>query len=185
MKGFHDSQTDPLIRDLSTTPDCICAWAGRRYGCDVDLAARRENKKFAYYYSDIIDPLDADCLGDGLIENWRTPLRPERRCGYLNPPYSDVTPWIAKAANEAANGFTTVMLLPTLNGEVWGRWVGFAREVIFIIGRIQFLDFRTGKPILGRNGKPGGNNRGSMLVIFGPHSQEAPSMSFINLNELK
>src|SRR5262249_31855164 len=157
------------------TPDGVVEWATRRYGCDVDLAARRINKKFGWYYSDEYDPLDPDCLGDGLINQWITPATPERRCGWLNPPYSKVTPWLGKSVNEALNGFTTVALLSTLNGEEWGKWCFFAREIIFIIGRIQFLDPHTGRAILNKKGKPGCNNRGSMFCVFGPHSHSTPS----------
>lgn len=178
MKGYRKSTTPEQYRNQMQTPEPIIDWVARVYGCDVDLAARAENRKFPFYYSDVIDPLDADCLGNSLTEEWNTPLRPERRCGYCNPPYDNLTPWVQKAVNEAANGFTSVFLLPSLNGERWNRYCMFAREIIFIEQRINFIQPWDGLPNKG-------NNRGSMLVVFGRHNQTSPAISYIRQVDLK
>ncbi len=80
--------------------------------------------------------------------------------GWLNPNYSDITPWMQKVVEQAKRGFTTVMLCPADNGEDrYGDFVhGVASEYRTITGRIAFLN-ADGRPV-------SGNTRGSALIVY-------------------
>lgn len=83
---------------------------------------------------------------------------------WLNPPYSDITPFVKKAAAESANQIGTVMLVPADTSVGWFREaIETASEVRFIVGgRLAFINPVSGKPV-------SGNNKGSMLIIWHPY----------------
>lgn len=122
-------------------------YMNRQHRFVVDLAATDENT---------------------LCEDWFTRERSalEARwhefsgAGWCNPPYSHIDEWLEKAIDEARNGFTSVFLIPTPNGE--GRYAdsvfGVASEIIFITGRLAFLK-PDGTPV-------SGNTRGSCFVVY-------------------
>lgn len=130
------------------TPPYIYLWLKKRYRFTVDLAASDKNALEGNYFTVADDALQA---------SWH---EESRGPGWLNPPYSDTARWLEKARDEACSGFTTVMLLPSANGERhYGQHVfGIATEVIFITGRLSFLD-QDGRPVPG-------NRAGSMIAIY-------------------
>jgi phage N-6-adenine-methyltransferase len=67
---------------------------------------------------------------------------------WLNPPYSDITPFVKKAAAESANQIGTVMLVPADTSVGWFKEaIQTASEVRFITaGRLAFINPVTGKP---------------------------------------
>ena len=81
-------------------------------------------------------PLHADF--DGLTEDWRG----ERL--FINPPYSDIEPWVAKAfSSEIA-----VILLPVRTGSHWFQMLRERDvEIRFLRKRIAFL--QNGKEMKG------------------------------------
>lgn len=83
---------------------------------------------------------------------------------WLNPPYSDITPFIQKAAAESKNQIGTVMLVPSDTSVGWFREaIETASEVRFIVGgRLAFINPVSGNPV-------SGNNKGSMLIIWHPY----------------
>lgn len=83
---------------------------------------------------------------------------------WLNPPYSDITPFVQKAADESKNQIGTVMLVPADTSVGWFREaIETASEVRFIVGgRLAFINPVSGKPV-------SGNNKGSMLIIWHPY----------------
>lgn len=83
---------------------------------------------------------------------------------WLNPPYSDITPFVQKAAAESKNQIGTVMLVPSDTSVGWFREaIETASEVRFIVrGRLAFINPASGKPV-------SGNNKGSMLIIWHPY----------------
>ena len=175
--NIYRSKTDKADRQVMRTPGGIAEWCAMKYGCTIDLAADRANRKFHYYFSDV-KPVDDEphdgYAGDALLSPWTIE---HHRVGFCNPPYADLEPWILRAANEARLGFTSVFLIPTFNGEDWGATVyAYAREIIFVHGRINFIR-PDGTPLRG-------NGRGSMLAVFGPHHQHAPAFSFIHRDAL-
>lgn len=172
--NIYKSTTTLEDRQNMQTPPGIAEWCAKRYGCNVDLAASKENKKFYRYFSDEIGDHDAGFHGNALRTPWAG-----SGIGFCNPPYGDIAPWIYKAGEEARLGFTSVFLIPTFNGDEWGGAVWTrAREIVFIEGRINFIKPSTGLPLKG-------NGRGSMLAIFGPHMHAFPVFSYTHRNCLK
>lgn len=106
--------------------------------------------------------------------NWRVP-------GYvwLNPPYSDITPFVKKAAAESANQIGTVMLVPSDTSVGWFKEaIQTASEVRFITaGRLAFINPVTGKPV-------SGNNKGSMLIIWRPYPRTHCHFATVDRDEL-
>lgn len=142
------STTPPDVRDEWRTPPFVFEFLHRRHRFDIDLAATKENALLPCEYLTAAD--------NALTHEWGRIAT----AGYLNPPYSNVDPWLEKAIEEARRGFTTVCLLPAPNGEDrYGRFVfDAASEVLFITGRLSFLD-PQGRP-------KSGNNRGSIVVTY-------------------
>ena len=65
---------------------------------DLDVCAAPNTAKAEGYCSQIENE-------DGLLDSWEL-------FNYCNPPYSDITPWIEKAAKESKTSSTTLMLIP-------------------------------------------------------------------------
>lgn len=129
------------------TPPFVFDYMNRQHGFVVDLAASDESTLCEDWFTK---------ERSALVAPWHEFSGP----GWLNPPYSRIDPWLAKARNEAVRGFTTVCLIPAPNGErVYHKHVfGIASEVMFIEGRLAFI---------GLDGKPrSGNSRGSVLVTY-------------------
>jgi site-specific DNA-methyltransferase (adenine-specific) len=71
---------------------------------------------------------------DGLMQAWG-PVNV-----YLNPPYSKVEPWIAKAIAESAAGARIYMLLPVRTDAAYHqRLLHDATDVLFVRGRLAFV----------------------------------------------
>ncbi|KMK51486.1 hypothetical protein RO21_06110 [[Actinobacillus] muris] len=83
---------------------------------------------------------------------------------WINPPYSNPTPFIQRAIEQSKQaGHYVAMLLPADTSTRWFQLCQQnAREIWFITGgRINFLHNRTGKAKTG-------NSKGSMIVVFDP-----------------
>jgi DNA (cytosine-5)-methyltransferase 1 len=98
---------------------------------------------------------------------------------WLNPPYSDITPFVKKAAAESANQIGTVMLVPADTSVGWFREaIETASEVRFITaGRLAFINPVTDKPV-------SGNNKGSMLIIWKPFPRTHCQFTAVERDEL-
>ncbi|MGU0056053.1 DNA N-6-adenine-methyltransferase [Enterobacter hormaechei] len=98
---------------------------------------------------------------------------------WLDPPYSDITPFVNKAATQSANQIGTVMLVP-------GRHFGWlvqgaiqtASEVRFITAAAGVLDPVTGKPVSGKSRKS------SMLIIWRPYPRTHCHFATVDRDEL-
>jgi phage N-6-adenine-methyltransferase len=59
---------------------------------------------------------------------------------WLNPPYSDIRPWVSKACDEADKGAHIAMLVPASTGSNWWHnYVDGAAYITFLNGRITFI----------------------------------------------
>ena len=78
---------------------------------------------------------DDPCLPgrtDGLTRTWRDPV-------FVNPPYSDPKPWVAKGIREASMGKRVVMLLRHDSSTEWWRMLVEAKAEMFAhVGRMHF-----------------------------------------------
>jgi hypothetical protein len=152
LKRGVDDQTDDR-----ETPQDVFGPLNDEFHFTLDVAAARHNSKCKRYYA--LGPStpverrqaslwdepfvgDEHALGfDGLVQPWGA-----KEVVYCNPPFSDLEPWIAKAASAEC---TVVMLLPANRTEQphWqthieplrdGRAPG-GPEVRFLAGRRSFL----------------------------------------------
>lgn len=150
------SNTPEDLRDRWRTPQFVFDYLNEIYHFDVDLAASPENAKclmFCEFVSESANSLTVDWSHWGEV-------------GWLNPPYSNVEPFVLKAIEQARSGFITVLLIPSFNGSaIWEKIYdnGFDCNTI---GRLSFLaggDFgnvREGEPV-------GGNTSASCIVQIG------------------
>jgi len=148
-KGYHDSKTPEAVRDLWMTPKFVFDYYNRRFGFAMDAAASHKNTLVEYSYWTAED--------NALKQNWGTRT-------WCNPPYSDIAPWVEKAISESRQGCLVVMLLPADTSVKWFK-LAFENcsECHLISGRLAFISEETGKPV-------SGNNKGSVVFVFDPHS---------------
>ena len=131
-----------------TPQDVVDEWARRVGPFTLDVAADAKNAKAARFYTLERDGLAQDWLkdaGGGAI--------------WINPPYSDVEPFVAKAIAESARGATVVMLLPARTDTRWFHLVLAVQdraELWFLRGRLRFGDAKNSAPFP------------SMVVVFRP-----------------
>ncbi len=152
--GYGGSKTPADQRDLWRTPPALFACLNAEFCFQLDAAAAAHNalcRKFITAEQNTLETSWADYLSiPGYV--------------WLNPPYSDITPFVKKAAAESANQIGTVMLVPANTSVGWFKEaIQTASEVRFITaGRLAFINPVTGKPV-------SGNNKGSMLIIWHPY----------------
>ncbi len=98
-----------------------------------------------------IDWKDGDA--DGLTTDWGPST-------FVNPPYSNVAKWIAKAHAEWTKGKTIVMLLNAITDtKAFHEYIYGQAELRFLKGRVKFVD--PSNPT-----KNAPSPKPSMLVIF-------------------
>lgn len=69
---------------------------------------------------------------NSLMREWESPC-------YVNPPYSNIRPFIEKALMEHASGKVIVMLVPSRTDTAWWHDCAMkATEIRFIRGRLRF-----------------------------------------------
>ena len=114
------------MSDNWTTPHSVFDAIERAYGpFDLDAAATDQNALCAAWWT----PED-----DGLSQGWKGRV-------WLNPPYSRIGPWTAKAAAEVEAGHAdvVVMLVPASTGTRWWRAaVSSGAHAVYWPGRISF-----------------------------------------------
>lgn len=151
---YGGSKTPADQRDLWRTPPALFACLNAEFCFQLDAAAAPHNalcRKFITAEQNTLETTWGDYLSiPGYV--------------WLNPPYSDITPFVKKAATESANQIGTVMLVPADTSVGWFKEaIQTASEVRFITaGRLAFINPVTGKPV-------SGNNKGSMLIIWHPY----------------
>lgn len=123
-----DSDNDNLA-----TPRELAKTLVDRFQLTLDVAASQE---------DTVTHVFFDEAANGLSKRWS----PHRI--WMNPPYSQVGHWVAKAHEEADNGALVVGLLPAWTDRKWFHQHILNRaEIVFISGRLRFLDPATMKPM--------------------------------------
>ena len=163
-------------KDTWRTPEYVFNWLSQHFGqFDLDGCATANNALTLHYIGernssndenqsiadDFLMPIDQmlDVLMDEVAERCSAPLRI-----YVNPPYSNVTPYLQRAKELCDAGYLVVMLLNNDKSTQWyqNHIHNVANEVIDITGgRIAFINPVTGKEIKG-------NSKGQMVVVFDP-----------------
>ena len=152
-------------RDTWRTPEYVFNWLLYRFHMiEVDGCANPQNALYPDYIGQ-----------GGLAENFLDfdVEILDRKFGgatgiFVNPPYSDVTPFIKQAKRLRDNGHLVVMLLNNDKSTQWyqNHIHNVANEVIDIIGgRIAFVHPITGNEIKG-------NSKGQMVVVFDPTMED-------------
>lgn len=178
--NIHKTDTPLELRDLWATPQFVFDFADKNIvhgGFALDGAANSYNTKCELYITEDQNSLGID-WSELLNDNPNNNV-------WVNPPYSNISPWLTHAYEQSLNGVTTVLLIPTPNGEsYYGEYVfDLASELIFIDGRLSFVaagDFtiperinRKGQIVPEKHIKKGdthgGNPRGSCFVVFRPN----------------
>ena len=147
----YASNTLTEHKDRWQTPVEVFTALDLEFGFYLDAAADHQNALCARYLTESDDALVTEWESYGAI--------------WCNPPYSAITPWLAKAAEQCRTQHqSVVMLLPADTSTGWfSLALTTADEIRFITdGRLSFINAGTGKP--GKNG----NSKGSMLVIWRP-----------------
>ncbi|MGL4468409.1 MAG: phage N-6-adenine-methyltransferase [Plesiomonas shigelloides] len=167
---YTGSNTPESIRDLWQTPKQVFNALNGEFNFACDVAASDKNKLCAQWITEEHNALQVDWSE---IE--------DVKWGYVwcNPPYSKIMPWVQKAIEQQKQGVGTVMLVPA---DMSVGWFNEARmhcqEVRVIVGgRLAFVNADTQKPV-------GGNNKGSMLIIFRPHGFEECRVTFVERDNL-
>lgn len=170
LNGDYGGSKTPLDqRDLWRTPPAIFASLDAEFCFQLDAAAAPHNalcRKFITAEQNTLETPWADYLNvPGYV--------------WLNPPYSDITPFVKKAAAESANQIGTVMLVPADTSVGWFKEaIQTASEVRFITaGRLAFINPVSGKPV-------SGNNKGSMLIIWRPYPRTHCHFATVDRDEL-
>lgn len=176
-------------RDAWQTPKYFFDWLKMRFGWfDLDGCANAKNALTYRYIGEANTDDDEslsiapdfladdlfDLLLDEVAEAGTFPLRI-----FVNPPYSDVKPFLQQAKRLRDAGHFVVMLLNNDKSTQWYQQHihGVANEVIDITGgRIAFIHPVTKQEIKG-------NSKGQMVVVFDPTMddfiQRSVSLDFV------
>lgn len=170
MADYTGSNTPVEIRDCWETPKPLFLSQHTEFRFVADVAASSVNALCDVYLTE---------QDNALTYDWST--LPGAVGGYVwcNPPYSDISPWVKKAIEQAENGVGSVLLLPLDMSVGWffaGRQE--CTEVRVIVGgRIAFINAATKKPVKG-------NNKGSMFLIFRPLLPGAMQTTYVHRDAL-
>ncbi|MFP9529121.1 phage N-6-adenine-methyltransferase [Pectobacterium brasiliense] len=144
------SNTPPQDKDCWQTPLWLFDALDIEFGFWLDAAASDRNALCARYFTESDDSLSQEWESNGAI--------------WINPPYSKITPWIEKAAEQYRKQHRAiVMLVPEDMSVGWFSLALNSVDEVRVItdGWVNFIDPSTG---LERRG----NSKGSMLLIWRP-----------------
>ncbi len=105
MADYRGSTTQTNTRDMTQTPRYLFRALDLEFNFVLDAAALPETALCEKYLTPDIDALSVD-WGDFISPSVRSPW------AWLNPPYSDIGPWVEKAIEQQGRGIGTVMLVP-------------------------------------------------------------------------
>lgn len=136
--GVAPKPTGPTINRGKGNNNAATPWAfihpvEQKFGpLACDLAASAANKKAPHYVDEATNSLTlnwhvmANCCRTGLL--------------WLNPPFTNITPWARKCAEEVQLGARILLLVPASVGANWfWDWVAPYADV-YSVGRMVFDD---------------------------------------------
>lgn len=130
-------------KDEWATPDGLFAALDAEFGFTLDVCASPANAKCGRYFT---------AADDGLARSWAG------ETAWMNPPYSEVDEWMAKARAEAAAGAVVACLVPSRTDVAWFWDTARHGQIRFIRGRLAFVD---------DEGNTGPAPFPSVVVVFG------------------
>lgn len=143
-------------QDYETPPELFAACEKRFGRHAIDLAATAENSQCPVH----LGPGAMLGMTDALAVDWALAfeLADDGTRGWLNPPFANMEPWIAKCIEAARGGLTiTLACLPSLE-TAWARDAIKWADVYHLWPRVPFVDTNSGK----RSGNP----RNTMILDF-------------------
>lgn len=160
---LNNTTTPEEERDLAQTPWWFIGAVQYYFGVkfELDVCCLEKTAKAPAFYS------LQDYNVDGLSVPWA-------RTNWCNPPYSDVLPWVKKAANEAKNGAISFLLIPD-KPEV--SYIRACREYADTITHMPFrLNFLRpdGTEFLDKDGNKQGPKFPVALALFAPWGLGVP-----------
>lgn len=171
--GERSSTTNPETRDQTRTPAWLFSALNAEFHFQADVACLPETALCERY----LTPEQ-----DSLRTPWVTVIDQSLKLApwvWLNPPYSNIGPWVEKAMVEQMNGIGTVMLVPLDKSTKWYSACkpNEVREIVggrdtrkkWVPGRVNFIDVATGQELKG-------NPKGSMLLVFAPGWPRGPRL---------
>jgi hypothetical protein len=86
-----------------------------------------------FHFTDDPCPLNPNPRVDGLKRTWGSST-------FVNPPFSDIVPWVIKAIEEMQRGKVIVLLITArVSSKYWFEFVfPFASEIRFLEGKVKF-----------------------------------------------
>ncbi|MCU8034409.1 MULTISPECIES: phage N-6-adenine-methyltransferase [unclassified Shewanella] len=155
-------------KDSYRTPPAVFKYYHRQYRFKLDAAASDNNHLHRNYITEEQNTHESDWFSAAFAIKGKA-LHINDRKGFtgnyawMNPPYSDIGPFVETAIKWQEQGFGCVMLVMMDQSVGWyKRAVQHCQEVHLVIGgRLSFIDPVTGKPA-------NGNNKGSMFLVFQP-----------------
>lgn len=119
------------VNDNWRTPQWLFDWLNDSYNFDIDICACKESAKVNNFFGEDDDALKHNWFEYGNV-------------GFCNPPYSNRGLWISQAVAEAQKGMTTVMTMPSINGQKFVPTLinGFSK-MICMIGRVGYVHYDT------------------------------------------
>ncbi|MGJ5666079.1 phage N-6-adenine-methyltransferase [Morganella morganii] len=165
--AVHTSNTPGEYKDSWQTPEWLFTALDLEFGFYLDAAASDINALCSRYLTEQDDALKSEWVSHGAI--------------WCNPPYSNIRPWVEKAAEQSRmQNQPVVMLVPEDMSVGWFLEALKAVDEIRVItgGRINFVN-----PVTGEEKK--GNSKGSMFLIWRPFITPRRLSSFVLKQELE
>lgn len=136
LKGVYSHESDEW-----STPQKLFDELDAEFNFNLDPCATSENHKCDRYFTKAEDGLQHS-WGGGTV--------------FVNPPYSQISKWVAKCYYEGCKDNTTVVLLipSRTDTKYFHNYIMHRAEIRFIKGRLKFGDGKGSAPFP------------SMLVIF-------------------
>jgi len=157
-KVKNKSNTSKADKDLAQTPQWFINDLLNLLGIfefDLDVAALEKTKKAKKCYS--LDERGEDSL-----------LLPWSRWNWCNPPFSNITPFVLKAMDEAILGRSTAMIMPNSPEVFYVRSAKkHADTIIEMPFRLKFLK-PSGEKFLDKKGKEQSPQFSCLVAIFTP-----------------
>ena len=144
-KNHPQQKANPLVDDRAL-PMSEFEKLNAEFRFTIDAAASAENAKLPRFYSIENCGLKASWAGERV---------------YCNPPYSNIAPWVQKAAFDEPDAELIVMVLPANRTEQmwWQKYIEPFRDrsgawlhTRFLSGRMRFL--KPGQSEVGPNERP-------------------------------
>jgi phage N-6-adenine-methyltransferase len=127
-------------QDYATPADFMEAVIKRFGVIACDLAANESNTKAQIWYG-------PDAWMHSEMDSLKVDWHKQRGNLWLNPPFSNISPWAQKCADESAKGARILFLTPASVGSNWFcQFVHQKANVLFLNKRIRFVGAKDDYP---------------------------------------